>query len=78
MGGLVVKQPLMRSATITKASERAVAEQTRAVVFLSTPHTGAGVASFVGALGPLLRQTESLKGLAAHDAHLRDQAEWYL
>ncbi|HTQ10336.1 MAG TPA: AAA family ATPase, partial [Fimbriimonadaceae bacterium] len=78
LGGLVVKQMLQRSATMGLTTERAIAERTRGVMFLATPHTGADMATFVSSLGRVLRQTDALKELAANSAPLRELSTWYL
>lgn len=77
LGGLVAKQVLRRSADADDAGRRSVAEATRAVLFLATPHAGAALATMLDAFRTVFGTTVSIEDLRAHDAHLRDLGDWY-
>ncbi|HRE18891.1 MAG TPA: hypothetical protein PLW86_17780, partial [Rhodocyclaceae bacterium] len=51
LGGLLVKQVLRHAGDFGNPAWKAVATQTKAVVFLSTPHSGADLASWVQYIG---------------------------
>ncbi|MCK6207731.1 hypothetical protein KZX50_20020 [Bacillus infantis] len=77
LGGLLVKQILRMSSDSSEGStERTIFKNTRAVLFLGTPHHGAELASLVGYFR-IAFPTLAIKDLKAHDAHLRDLFEWY-
>lgn len=77
LGGLLVKQILrMSSDAAETTSERAIFENTRAVIFLATPHQGAELATLLGSFRVAF-PTLAINDLQAHDAHLRDLFEWY-
>jgi tetratricopeptide (TPR) repeat protein len=78
MGGLLVKQ-LLRKANDQKDESlmQGVICQTKAVVFLATPHAGAELASFFDTLRSISRSTKSIKELRMHDTYLLDLLDWY-
>ncbi len=78
LGGLLIKQ-ILRKADDADADRRKkkVAEQTRAVLFLATPHAGATLASLLNTFSAVFGATVSIEDLRAHDAHLRDLYDWY-
>ncbi|HRF42892.1 MAG TPA: NACHT domain-containing protein, partial [Candidatus Competibacteraceae bacterium] len=77
LGGLLVKQVLRHAGDFGNPAWKAVATQTKAVVFLSTPHSGADLASWVQYIGGLLRATVSVEELEAHHPRLRELNLWY-
>ncbi len=77
LGGLVVKKILQHAAIQNQPSWKCFVENTRAVVFLSTPHAGSRVADYVNLLGRVLRTTPAIKDLQANDTHLRELSQWY-
>lgn len=77
LGGLLVKQMLRCAQDFGNAEYRKVAEQTKAIVFLSTPHTGADMASWLQHIGTLLRTTVSVEELQAQHPRLRELNTWY-
>jgi len=77
LGGLVVKQMLRNGNDYGIESWRRIREQTKHVFFLATPHTGADVATYVGALGRIFRTTQAIDDLAANAGPLRDINFWY-
>jgi len=78
MGGLLVKQ-LLRKAKDNNTDSRMqrLVLETRAVLFLATPHTGAELASFIETLRAIFGSTESIEDLRQDNAHLRDLLDWY-
>jgi hypothetical protein len=64
---------------------RQIADQTKAVIFLATPHRGSNLAailgnvvSALGAIGALTRMTVSVKELEAKAPALQDLNVWYI
>ena len=74
MGGLLVKEMLRNAQTFNKQS---VIEQTKGIVFLSTPHTGSHLANLVTNIGIFTRKTISVDELKSHLPQLRQLNEWY-
>ncbi|MEH1913763.1 AAA-like domain-containing protein [Nostoc sp.] len=74
MGGLLVKEMLRNAQTFQK---KAVIQQTKGIVFLSTPHTGSHLANLVDKISILARTTVSVNELKAHIPQLRQLNEWY-
>ena len=70
LGGLLAKQILRKASDATDSRKKQVAQQTRAVLFLATPHAGADLASFVDAFRTVLGATVSIQDLREHDANL--------
>ncbi|MCE3250560.1 MAG: TPR-repeat protein, partial [Geminicoccaceae bacterium] len=77
LGGLLIKQLLREAEDKSVPGWRKIAAQTRAVVFLATPHAGADLATWLGRLGTLLRASAAIEDLRAHNALLRNLNEWY-
>ena len=78
LGGLLVKH-ILRKADDQNAgsSMHAVAANTRAILFLATPHGGAVLASLIDAFRTIFGATVSIEDLRAHDAHLVDLYDRY-
>lgn len=77
LGGLVAKHILRKSADATDPGKKRVAANTRADLFLATPHAGAALASLVNSFRIVFGPTVSLEDLRAHDANLRELNDWY-
>jgi len=77
MGGLLVKQMLRHARDLNDPAWTAVMNAARGIVFLSTPHSGSDIASWVEHVGTLLRASVSIKELKAHDPRLRELNIWY-
>jgi tetratricopeptide (TPR) repeat protein len=78
LGGLLAKQLLMTADDETiDPRMQAFAANTRAVLFLATPHIGAELASMLHAFRLVFGSTVSIEDLRAHDAHLLFQYNWY-
>jgi protein SERAC1 len=76
LGGLLVKEMLRKATDNSVPEGRQLAERTRGVIFLSTPHTGSDLASFVDFMKFLL-PTESVKELKPNEPRLRELNTWY-
>lgn len=77
LGGLLGKQILRKASDATDIRKRAVWENTRGVLFLATPHSGAILASLLNSFRIVFGATVSIEDLRVHDAHLRDLYDWY-
>lgn len=77
LGGLLVKQLLRKASESPDPHKNAVAAQSRAVLFLATPHAGAELATLVDAFRVVFGSTVTIEELRLHDAHLRDLYAWY-
>lgn len=77
LGGLLVKQLLRHAGDFGHPAWKTIATQTKAIVFLSTPHSGTDLASWVQYVGTLLRTTVSVEELEAHHPRLRELNTWY-
>ncbi len=77
LGGLLVKQVLRSAGDFGNPAWKAIATRTKAIVFLSTPHSGADLASWIKYIGGLLRTTVSVEELEAHHPRLRELNLWY-
>nr|VFK59077.1 MAG: Putative serine esterase (DUF676) [Candidatus Kentron sp. TUN]VFK67876.1 MAG: Putative serine esterase (DUF676) [Candidatus Kentron sp. TUN] len=78
LGGLLTKQLLRKASDDVKnAKNRAIFDNTRAVLFLATPHLGAKLASLLSAFKKILGTTVSIEDLKIYDDHLLDLYEWY-
>ena len=77
LGGLVVKQLLQTAEIQNQLSWKCFVENTKAIVFLSTPHAGTQIANAVNLMGKLLRTTAGMTDLQASNEHLRYLSLWY-
>lgn len=76
MGGLLIKEMLRHSLTITTRFRR-VADSTKAVVFFATPHTGSSISDIATFFSFLVRPTFAVSDLAAQEPRLRDLNLWF-
>ncbi|NES70241.1 MAG: alpha/beta hydrolase [Okeania sp. SIO2D1] len=77
MGGLLVKQMLRHALDYGTPEWKVIAEQTKGIVFLSTPHYGAGMANWIKYIDNrirILQTTVSVDELEAHHSRLRELA----
>lgn len=77
MGGLVVKQLLRHAHDYGNPSWKRIVEQTRGIVFLSTPHSGSDIANWVQYIGNILGTSISVEELKANDSRLRELNNTY-
>lgn len=77
LGGLLVKEALRTASGSKRAEWRAIVGNTRAILFLSTPHSGANLANWLNYLQSFIRTTISVDELQAHHPRLRELNEWY-
>lgn len=78
MGGLVAKQLINHARTLGVRRFKKIAEQTRGVAFIATPHAGAKLASFAEFLGIVLNASEQVRELKQHDSRLRTLHQAFL
>ncbi|BAC92036.1 esterase/lipase family protein [Gloeobacter violaceus] len=76
LGGLLVKEVLRKAADGSVPEGRLLAQNTRGVVFLSTPHSGSNLADFVAYLKFLLPSV-SVDELRTQEPRLRELNTWY-
>lgn len=77
LGGLLAKQILRRTNDETRDDNHRIFANTKAVLFLGTPHQGASLASLADRFRAIFGPTASMEDLRAHDAHLGDLFDWY-
>ena len=77
LGGLVTKQILRSSSDSLLPREKQIFDNTRAVLFIATPHSGAELATLADMFQSVFGPTVTLKGLQLHDAHLGELFNWY-
>ena len=72
MGGLLVKQMLRHALDFATPEWKAIAKQTKGIVFLSTPHSGSDIASWIKHIGKVLSTSVSVEELQANHSRLRE------
>lgn len=70
LGGLLVKQMLRNARDYGRWN--AIASGTKGIVFLSTPHSGSDMASWIQHIAGILRTSVSVEELEAHHSRLRE------
>lgn len=70
MGGLVAKSILVQSMSSDEKSKRAIAENTRAILFLGTPHKGSPVAKLKQHVQMIFSPSIEVKELRENSEHL--------
>lgn len=76
MGGLLIKELLRHALTVTSRF-RFVAENTKAIVFFATPHTGSAIADIARYFNFVLRASVAIGEMTAHHSGLRQLNLWY-
>lgn len=71
MGGLVAKSILVQALSSSDKRRRAIAENTRAIMFLGTPHKGSPVAKLKQHVQMLFSPTIEVKELRENSQHLK-------
>jgi hypothetical protein len=77
LGGLLVKQLLRTATEFNNPDWQNVARRVAGVVFLSTPHSGSSLATWMKYLSVVLRSNVAVRELQHHDPQLRDLNVWY-
>lgn len=78
LGGLLAKQMLRQAHdNAGNTDAESINRRTAGVLFLATPHNGAGLATLADKFAAICGPTASLKALEAHDPHLRNLYNWY-
>lgn len=75
LGGLVIKQMIRHSITMGDQYAQ-FASHLAGVIFLSTPHTGSGLASLARYLR-IIRATPLIDELVNNQSYLRELDDWY-
>jgi hypothetical protein len=78
-GGLVIEQ-VLRSLDAKRNEDpegASLLRRVRRVAFLGTPHYGADLATWAGALRVVALPSAAVRGLARNDPNLRDLNRWY-
>lgn len=70
MGGLVAKSIIVQSLSSTEQNKRAIAENTRAIMFLGTPHKGSPVARLRQHIQMIFSPSIEVKELRENSQHL--------
>ncbi len=77
VGGLLAKQLLRHGREYGDPSWRRIADQTRGIVFLSTPHSGSDITSWTDYLGSPMNNDFSTYELETNDPRLRELNVWF-
>ncbi|NES22959.1 MAG: hypothetical protein F6K41_29575 [Symploca sp. SIO3E6] len=77
LGGLLVKQMLRHAQDLGIPEWQPIVEQTKGIVFLSTPHSGSEIASWINHIGRILGPSISVEELEAHHPQLRQLNQVY-
>lgn len=79
LGGLVVKQVLREANDQRDGRPQALAllDQTKAIVFFATPHTGSARANLLDWLRVIVWPSMAVRDLMKNDANLRNLNDWY-
>lgn len=77
LGGLLAKEVIRQSSDSLDDESKSICERTAAVMFLATPHQGAGMARVASKLSMLLRASENIRDLEAHSPQLANLYDWY-
>ena len=77
LGGLVVKQMLRLSSDQQGTHEGKIAENTRGVIFLGTPHVGSSLAVWADRFRLFFRKTPAIDDLQLDSPWLLDLNVWY-
>lgn len=77
LGGIVVKQMLNHGDTLNNSDFHAISSNTRGVVFLGTPNSGADIASALDRLAPIFRTNITQEQLRRNAPILRNLNDWY-
>ncbi|WP_375503476.1 esterase/lipase family protein [uncultured Nostoc sp.] len=72
MGGLLVKQMLRHAHDFGEPRWKKIVQQTKGIVFLSTPHSGSDLANWVTYIGNFLLPSISVDELNANHSRLRE------
>lgn len=76
-GGLLLKQILRIAQESSNQEYRRLAESTKGIVFIATPHTGSSLATFAAFIGSFIGASVNLEELKAGSPLLRDLHEWF-
>jgi len=78
MGGILAKQILRHATSFGVKRWESIADRTRGIAFIATPHAGADLAGFAELARLVLRTNEQVAELRAHHPRLRELHAWFL
>lgn len=78
MGGILAKQILRHATSFGVKRWESIANHTRGMAFIATPHAGADLAGFAELARLVLRTNEQVAELRAHHPRLRELHAWFL
>jgi predicted alpha/beta hydrolase family esterase len=71
LGGLLVKQMLQNAIGFGSLKWKSIAEKTKGIVFLATPHSGSDWANWFSYIGSIIGTTVTIDELKSNSSHLR-------
>ena len=77
LGGLVVKQLLRHAVNYGKVEWEEIASNSKAIMFLATPHSGSDVSRYIQYIGKFYRASVTVEELESHQPALRDLNLWF-
>ncbi|GEM_PF-1547475 len=77
LGGLLVKQALRHAKELNKPAWASILDQSKFIIFLSTPHSGSNIANWIDHIGSLIGTTVTIDQLKAHHPTLRNLNLWF-
>ena len=75
LGALIVKEVIRSAQNFPQYQD--ILQQTKGIVFLSTPHTGTHLNNLIQNIGFLTQLTVNIEELQEHSPQLRNLNEWY-
>lgn len=77
LGGLVIKQALSHALGYGNPQWEKIANNTKAMMFLATPHSGSDISNYVKYLGKVYRASVTVDELESHHPQLRNLNTWF-
>lgn len=77
LGGLVIKQALSHALGYGNPQWENIAKNTKAIMFLATPHSGSDISNYVKYLGKVYRASVTVEELESHHPQLRNLNTWF-
>jgi hypothetical protein len=77
LGGLVIKKCLQQAMSLGRPAWKKISDRTAGIMFLSTPHAGSDLTSYLSYISTLYRATSSIDDLKPNSVHLRELNLWF-
>ncbi|ARO88799.1 hypothetical protein EBAPG3_014045 [Nitrosospira lacus] len=77
LGGIIVKEFLHQAVSLGDTTFKPIADNTRGIVFIATPHLGSIGGNLLAMADHFLRTNETAKALALHNDQLRDIHQFF-